>query len=269
MKHHSHAHPAVLWERCFGFGGQQELSFHERNKMCFDDAKNKLPVNLIPWCLPIWKLTSSHYSQAKLATNHLLLDKYSQVNPSLINHNSNTHLSITIKHLLAHPVHATICLRQVTHPWRLSSHDPKLRALSPIQLDHASLLSRTSAGPSRYLGWHRLIDLLYHRHIIVEDSCNNEKCRYHPPLPPPATTPPYQASVDFFFRTAKIRKSLNLILCHQFGPCFLDCACPWTSMTIHGQKALAKAGRKASGYGDITGCETPCRSLSKAMEWCL
>ena len=65
-------------------------------------------------------------------------------------------------------------------PMAVSSHDPKLRALSPIQLDHASLLSRTSAGPSRYLGWHRLIDLLYHRHIIVEDSCNNEKFRYHP-----------------------------------------------------------------------------------------
>lgn len=154
-------------------------------------------------------------------------------------------------------------------PMAVSSHDPKLRALSPIQLDHVSLLSRTSAGPSRYLGWHRLIDLLYHRHI-VEDSCNNEKCRCHPPLPPPATTPPHQASVDFFFVTAKIRKSLNLILCHQFGPCFLDYTCPWTSMTIHVQKALtAKAGRKASGYGDITGCETPCRSLSKAMEWCL
>ena len=145
-------------------------------------------------------------------------------------------------------------------PMAVSSHDPKLRALSPIQLDHASLLSRTSAGPSRYLGWHRLIDLLYHRHIIVEDSCNNEKCRDHP----------HYRHLLTFFVTAKIRKSLNLILCHQFGPCFLDYTCPWTSMTIHVQKALTtKAGRKASGYGDITGCETPCRSLSKAMEWCL
>ena len=62
----------------------------------FRSRKKKLPVNLIPWCLPNWKLTSSHYSQARLATKHLLLDKYSQINPSLINHNSNTHLSKSI-----------------------------------------------------------------------------------------------------------------------------------------------------------------------------
>lgn len=268
MKHHSHAHPAVLWERCFGFGGQQELSFHERNKMCFDDAKNKLPVNLIPWCLPIWKLTSSHYSQARLATNHLLLDKYSQVNPSLINHNSNTHLSITIKHLLAHPVHATICLRQVTHPWRCQV----MTQNCVLWAQYSWIMPVCCQGPLLDLLdiWDDIGSLIFY---IIGTLLWKIPATMRNVGTTPTTTTSNNTSISslswLFFRTAKIRKSLNLILCHQFGPCFLDCTCPWTSMTIHGQKALAKAGRKASGYGDITGCETPCRSLSKAMEWCL
>lgn len=121
---------------------------------------------------------------------------------------------------------------------------------------------------SRYVGWHRLIDLLYHRHIIVEDSWIPATMRNVGTTP--TTTTSNNTSISslswLYFRTAKSRKSLNLILCHQFGPCFPDYTCPWTSMTFHVQKGLtAKAGRKASGYGDITGCETPCRSLSKAM----
>lgn len=52
----------------------------------------------------------------------------------------------------------------------------------------------------------------------------------------PTTTTSNNTSISslswLFFRTAKIRKSLNLILCHQFGPCFREHPWRFTSKKV-------------------------------------